>query len=88
MHFYISVKTSSAESDTFFTDKIFLWAPGFYFIFFLFFIAGRKRVVDDRRHGGPDGGNVIVYMVVATTYASLYRDCRGKAIEQNIETPH
>ena len=43
---------------------------------------------DDSRHGSIVGDNVIVNMAVATSYASLYQDCRGKAIEQNIEVPH
>ena len=46
------------------------------------------RVVDDRIHGGIDGDSVIVTMAVATSYASLYRDCRGKAIKQNIQVSH
>ena len=44
--------------------------------------------VDDYRHGDIDGNNVIVNMAVATSYAFLYQDCRGKTIKQNIEVPH
>ena len=46
-----------------------------------------KTSLDERRHATVDGDSVVVNMAIATSFASIYRDCEEEASQFNIETP-
>ena len=43
--------------------------------------------MDDRRHAGVEGDTVVVNMAIASSHASIYRECIEKAGQSGIEVP-
>ena len=43
--------------------------------------------MDDRRHAGVEGDTVVLNMAIASSHASIYRECVEKAGQSGIEVP-
>ena len=43
--------------------------------------------MDDRRQAGVEGDTVVVNMAIASSHASIYRECVEKAGQSGIEVP-